>query len=140
MNYLKRISVSQKGKIEFLSWLPYDEVIRYTRNADILFALYNPNIPNNRYASPNKLFEAMMCSKPIIVSDGSSMADIVRKENCGLVVPYGNVEAIKHAILTLKDNPELCTQLGRNGRGAYEEKYSWKIMEERLLAAYSQFI
>ncbi len=138
-NYLKNISVSQKGKMQYLSWLSYNEVIGYTRNADLLFAFYDPKIPNNRYASPNKLFEAMMCRKPILVNDGTTMADIVRKENCGLVVPYGDVEAIKHAILTLKDNPELCTQLGKNGRSAYEEKYSWKIMEKRLLTAYSQF-
>lgn len=124
--------------MQYLGWIPHHEVIKQTLNSDCIIALYDPDIPNNRYASPNKLFEAMMCRKPILVNEGSSMADIVRKENCGLVVPYGDVEAIKHAILTLKD-PELCTQLGRNGRSAYEQKYSWKIMEERLLTAYSPF-
>ena len=74
-----------------------------------------------------------MCAKPIIVNDNSSMADIVREENCGLVVPYGDVDAIRSAILMLKNDPALCKRLGENGRKAYETKYSWKIMEERLL-------
>lgn len=130
--------IKNESRITFHGLLQYDEVLQKTIESDLLFALYDPSIPNNRYASPNKLFEAMMCRKPIIVSDGSSMADIVRKENCGLVVPYGDVEAIKHAILTIKDNPELCNQLGRNGRKAYEQKYSWKIMEERLLLTYKE--
>ena len=78
----------------------------------------------------------MMCGKPILVSDGTAMADIVKEEECGLVVPYGDVDAIKHAILTLKNDPVLCRRLGENGRRAYETKYNWKIMEERLLEIY----
>lgn len=64
------------------------------------------------------------------------MAEIVREENCGIVVPYGDADAIKHAILTLKNDPTLCKHLGENGRNAYETKYSWEIMEERLLEIY----
>jgi len=126
-------------KIQYLGWLPsYEDVIKETLEADILFRLSDPKIPKTKYESPNKLFEAMMCGKPIIVSDGSSMADIVRKENCGLVVPYGDVAAIQEAILRLKNNPELCQELGQNGRGTYENRYSWRIMEQRLLDSYQQ--
>ena len=31
---------------------------------------------------------------------------------------------------------KLCKELGANGRKAYEERYSWEIMEQRLLALY----
>lgn len=120
----------------YLKWTLHQEIISQAMNANILFAFYDPNIPNNKYASPNKLFEAMMCSKPILVNDNTSMAKIVREEDCGLVVPYGNVDAIKHAILTLKNDPTLCKRLGKNGRKAYATKYSWEIMEERLLEVY----
>ena len=136
--HLEQIPAERKRGIKYLGWLPYEKVIQYSVSADILFAFYNPAIPNNRYASPNKLFEAMMCAKPIIVNDNSSMADIVREENCGLVVPYGDVDAIRSAILMLKNDPALCKRLGENGRKAYETKYSWKIMEERLLEVYGK--
>lgn len=125
--------------IQYLGWLPsYEGVIKHTLEADILFRLSDPEIPKTKYESPNKLFEAMMCGKPIIVSDGSSMADIVRKENCGLVVPYGDVDAIREAILELKNNRELRQGLGQNGRRAYENRYSWRIMEQQLLESYRQ--
>jgi len=124
------------ARMTYLGPIMYDIVIEKTLQADLLFALYDPRVPNNRYASPNKLFEAMMCGKPILVSDGTAMADIVKEEECGLVVPYGDVDAIKHAILTLKNDPVLCRRLGENGRRAYETKYNWKIMEERLLEIY----
>jgi hypothetical protein len=38
----------------------------------------------------------------------------------------------------LKNDPALCKRLGENGRKAYETKYSWKIMEERLLEVYEK--
>ena len=119
-----------------LGWIPHEEIVARTVSADLLFALYDPAITNNRYASPNKLFEAMMCGKPIIVSDGSVMTDIVREENCGLVVPYGDINAIREAILKLENNPELRQSLAHNGRRAYENRYSWRIMEQRLLDIY----
>ena len=129
---------SQFPFVTFIGTIPHNEVIQRTLQSDLLFAFYDPSIPNNRYSSPNKLFEAMMCRKPILVNEGTSMAEIVRKENCGLVVPYGDVNAIKHAIMMLKDDPQLGKQLGANGRRAYEQKYSWAIMKERLLALYKE--
>jgi glycosyltransferase involved in cell wall biosynthesis len=80
----------------------------------------------------------MMCGKPIITNDKTSMAGIVHAENCGLIVPYGDISAIKNAIIMLKEDPDLCNLLGANGRRAYEQKYSWTIMEKRLLAVYER--
>lgn len=129
--------ILQCGKIQYLGWLPsYEDVLKKTLEADILFRFSDPKIPKTKYESPNKLFEAMLFGKPIIVSDGASMANIVRKENCGLVVPYGDVDAIKEAIIKLKNDPDLRQRLGKNGRRAYKERYSWDIMEKRLIDAY----
>ncbi len=128
--------ISKYEHIKFIGKIDYKEVLERTLDSDILFALYDPSVPNNKYSSPNKLFEAMMCGKPIIVSDGTSMANIVRTENCGLVVPYGDVNAIRKAIIRLKEDKNFREYLGQNGRKAYERKYSWDIMEERLLDIY----
>ena len=50
----------------------------------------------------------------------------------GIIVDYGNVEQIRSAIVTLRDNHKLCETLGNNGRKAYLEKYNWKIAEKEL--------
>ena len=126
--------------VEFVGKIPHEEVIDRTLNADLLFALYDPAVPINKYASPNKLFEAMMCGKPILVSNGTSMVDIVRKYNCGIVVNCRDVNEIQNAIIKLKNNSQLCKQLGESGRRAYEEEYNWEIMEERLLKLYANLI
>jgi glycosyltransferase involved in cell wall biosynthesis len=128
---------AHSDRISYIGWIPsYQEVLDRTISSDILFRFSDPKHPKTRYESPNKLFEAMMCAKPIIVSDQSAMAAIVRKSNCGLVVPYGDIEAIKVAIQKLKNDSNLRHELGMNGRKAYDETYSWRIMEHRLLAGY----
>ncbi len=125
--------------INYVGYLNYDEVINNSLKADVLFAFYDPEISNNIYASPNKLFEAMMCKKPIIMNWEINSSKIVDEENCGILVPYGNKENLKKAINELLEDSKLREELGANGRNAYDTKYSWKIMEERLLKAYNYF-
>jgi glycosyltransferase involved in cell wall biosynthesis len=130
-------TIKPNKNVRFIGWLPsYHDVLAKTMSADILFRFSDPDHPSNKYASPNKLFEAMMCGKPIIVSDMSNMADIVRKTHCGCVVPYGDIQALRRAVKKLRDDGEFRHQLGKNGRDAYETMYNWSIMERRILDAY----
>lgn len=123
-----------------LNAVPYSEIIKGTLDADLLFALYDPSLPNNRFASPNKLFEAMMCQKPIIVSEGTSMADVVRRAKCGLTVPYGDTKQYIDAIITLQKDVALREEMGRNGRRAYDTRFGWNVMENRLAQLYNSLI
>jgi glycosyltransferase involved in cell wall biosynthesis len=135
----KSIIEHAKAKLknfEYLGWITYQEVIRRSLEADVLFVFYDPTQAGFKYSTPNKVFEAMMCSKPIIINDGLAASKIVGKENFGFVVPYGDVNAIKQAVLKLKNDPDLRKRLGENGRRAYDTSYSWKIMESRLVEAY----
>ncbi len=122
---------------EFLSWISYNKILTETLESDIIFRFSDPDYPRTKTASPNKLFEAMMCGKPIIMNSEIGVSKIVIKEKCGLIVNYGDIKAVRSAIIQLKE-PNLRNQLGLNGRKAYENKYSWKIMEKRLIDAYER--
>jgi glycosyltransferase involved in cell wall biosynthesis len=135
---IKRWVSNAAGKTQFIGGISYDEAMRLTATSDLAVALYDPIRIQNRFASPNKLFEAMMYGKPILVSSGTAMADIVEKENCGLTVDCNSVDEIRKAIARLKEDPELCRQLGANGRRAYEERYNWGIMKQCLLTLYQE--
>lgn len=132
--------VEKSNNIEFMGWMNHDEVLKWTLKSDMLFAFYDPKIPNNRYASPNKLFEAMMCAKPIVVNSETTAAKMVEDNNCGMTTPYNDENALRSLILKLKDNPHLRKMLGSNGRKAYEKKYNWKLMESRLLDSYNKIM
>ena len=86
------------------------------------------------------MLEAMWCSKPILVNGGTSTSEIVIKENCGLGVDAKDVRQIENAIIKLRDDPDLCLQLGNNAREAYVHRYSWDIMKGRLLKLYADLM
>ena len=125
-------------KVQYIGIISHEEVLLRTVEADLLFVFRSPRVLANKYICGSKLLETMMCGRPILVNKGTSTATKVYNENCGLVVDANNVEEIKEAIIKLRDNPELCRELGANGRRAYEERYSWDIMEQRLLALYQE--
>jgi len=116
----------------------YDKALHLSSQADVLFATYDPSIPNHRYSSPNKLFEAMMLGKPIIVARDTNMDKIVSENDCGIVVTYGGETELEEALLKLANDPGLRKWLGENARKAYETNYSWNIMKARLIELYSQ--
>ena len=116
--------------------VPYEVAIQLSRAADVLFALYDPAIPNHRYASPNKVFEALMLGKPLVVAAGTNMDELVSNAGCGLIVPYGDIPALEAALLRLAADPALRHALGARARRAYDTGYSWAVMERRLLELY----
>lgn len=113
-----------------------DEVPTYTKAADLIFILYKPTEMNNRFASPNKLFEAIAAKKPIIATDVGALGQIIRKENIGLLVNNDEKE-ITSAIRRLMDDAHLYAELADNSRRA-TEKYNWGNEEKKLLAVYEK--
>jgi glycosyltransferase involved in cell wall biosynthesis len=118
--------------------VPYDVALQLSQAADVLFATYDPAIPNHRYSSPNKIFEAMMLARPVIVARQTNMDRIVEQATCGLVVEYGDTRDLEAALVRLQNEPALRRQLGQNGYQAYQSTYSWAEMEKRLAKLYSE--
>lgn len=118
--------------------LTYEKAIELSAAADVLLATYDPAIPNHRYSSPNKLFEAMMLGKPIVVARGTNMDKVVDKWKIGQVVDYGDASSLEKALETLHKSDMLRNEMGSRARQAYETKYSWKQMENNLVSLYSE--
>ena len=126
------------GKVEFIGKIDYREVIERGLKVDLFFVLRDATVPTNRYTCGSNLFNAMICGKPILANQGSSTATKVDEEKCGLVIDANSVEQIREAIIKLRDNPQLYSELGANARKAYEQRFRWGIMESRLLALYQE--
>ena len=119
--------------IKFLGRISYEEVLEKTAQTRFCFAFYDPRVPNNRYASPNKLFEAMALGKPIITNKGTSMTELVEREKMGLVIKYGKVDDFQRAISFLLKHPSLCQKIGQRNYQLYKKEYHWSNMKKRLL-------
>ncbi|MCS3922225.1 glycosyltransferase involved in cell wall biosynthesis [Methanococcus voltae PS] len=123
--------------LKFLGELPHKELLEEMNDYSLNFAIYDPSIQNNMISVPNKLFESMCLGIPIIVIEGSYMANVVKTNNCGLTVQF-NEQSVKETILKLKTDKELYKTLSENAVKAYPN-YTWNKQVEKLLKMYNSF-
>lgn len=128
---------SQLPNVRWHGRIPYQQTIQLSSAADVLIATYDPSIQNHRFASPNKVFEAMMLGKPVIVSKHTNVDQLISNMECGIVVNYGDTSELEKALALLADDPDFRHRLGSNARKAYETRFSWDICRDRLLNLYT---
>jgi glycosyltransferase involved in cell wall biosynthesis len=114
-----------------------DEYYKSIMMADVMIAVYTPHIPSHNITMHNKTYEAMMCGIPIITN---LSPEFVKEIGFGITVDYDNIDEIRSALISLRDNPELCKTLGNNGRRAFLEKYNWKETEKELYRVYDNLL
>jgi glycosyltransferase involved in cell wall biosynthesis len=114
-------------RICWLGLKPYGEIPTYLRGA--IAALVPITSPANRSSAgvaPLKLYEAMACGVPVIVTDLPFQAELVRGSEAGLVVPPGEAHGLALAVATLSADRDLGLRLGSNGRTAALNE-SWHV-------------
>ncbi len=84
--------------------LPLEELLDIISKADIGISLWKEK-GNNYYGDPGKTKLYSACGLPVIMTDNTPYADIIRETNAGLVINYDKYE-LEKAILEIKDNYE----------------------------------
>lgn len=83
--------------------------------------------------SPNKMFDYMMASKPIIQAIDAGN-NLVEEAQCGLYAEPDNIEEIRNAILQLKNmSPEERTRLGGNGKDFVMRNHTYGVLAQKFI-------
>ncbi|MBN1939559.1 MAG: glycosyltransferase family 4 protein [Candidatus Aminicenantes bacterium] len=75
--------------------------------------------------SPMKNLSYLACGRPVITSSFREAGGFVQSIDAGLSVPPEDAAALGSAIVTLLQDPARARRMGRNGRRAVEERFSW---------------
>ncbi len=121
--------------ISFVGRVPVDRVLPMSAEADVIFCMFDPDNPNNRIGMPNKIFESMACGRPIICTRGIYSGEFTEAEGIGLAVEY-NEEALRQAMIKLRDDPQLRERMGRKALSAALSTYNWESEKKKLLELY----
>lgn len=76
---------------------------------------------------PLKVFETLACGVPAVVSDFPGQGDLVKNNDCGIVVPAEDPLALAQAVAALAANPDRAKAMGRRGREVIAAHHSWDI-------------
>jgi glycosyltransferase involved in cell wall biosynthesis len=116
-------NISFHGKVSF------SEALKIYSQSNVILCTYDPTVPNHRYSSPNKLAEALMLGKPLIVALGTNVDRVVEAKNLGCVVPYGDVSALESALASIASwTPDTARRFAERARALYFQEYSWQSM------------
>jgi glycosyltransferase involved in cell wall biosynthesis len=82
-----------------------------------------------KFDIPLAVVEAMACEKPVILTDLPILSELSNGRN-SVIIPKGNIEALKNAILDLYNDPEKRAEIGREARKFVEERFDIKNIAE----------
>lgn len=127
----------ESDNIVYYGKIGYEEALKIYSKCDLMFSIYDPSVKNHKYSAPNKIYEAMILKKPIIVARNTGMDKIVEKNNMGVVINYDKAEFEEKLKELVADKKSMST-MGENAAKAYNE-YCWEKMKSRLVEIYNRF-
>lgn len=136
--YFEKLS-AENPNIKFYGRIPYEETLALEKNCDIMLAIYDPQIDNHKYAAPNKFYESLFLGKPVIMVNGTGMAEVVKENEIGELIEYsesGFSKGIQNMIERKNEWPEIKERM----KALYEESYNWEEMSKRLVELYSSLV
>ncbi len=127
------------ANVKFIPWVPYEEKEELSSQASMGIITFLP-YSNNTSCLPNKLFDYMLVSLPVIASDFPLYREVVEPHRCGLIVDPERPEAIAEAMTYLIEHPTEARCMGENGRRAVAEQYNWGNESDKLLHIYETIL
>ena len=113
-----------------LGWVAHDELLRLYGRAAVVAC------PSHREGYGIACAEAMAHGRPVVASDVGGLRDLVVDGETGLLVPPGDVAALRAALERLLADPELRDRLGGAGRERIRERFSWARAVAQTVTAY----
>jgi glycosyltransferase involved in cell wall biosynthesis len=115
--------------VRLVGEIAFDEVPRYLVAADVV-AVPQRATSDTQGQVPAKLFDAMALGRPIVSTAVSMIPEIL--DGCGLVIPPGDVRALRAALQRLLDDRATAEGLGQQARRRCEEHYSFAVARRCL--------
>jgi glycosyltransferase involved in cell wall biosynthesis len=113
-----------------LRYIPFEEFPKYFQAADVVAFPYR-----NIYQS-GVLQLAYGYGRPVVATSVGGLGEIVADDQSGLIAPPENPPALATAIRCLFQDSDAAREMGRRGRRAAENKYSWHAVVRDVIDVY----
>jgi glycosyltransferase involved in cell wall biosynthesis len=113
-------------------WVPRDELEQLYARAAVVAC------PSHREGFGVVCAEAMAHGRPVVASDVGGLRDLVVDGETGLLVPPGDIAALRAALERLLADGDLRLRLGAAARERVRTYCSWETVTEAVLAAYAE--
>jgi glycosyltransferase involved in cell wall biosynthesis len=94
-------------------WVAYEDRQNYLLDADIGVSTHLDHI-ETEFSFRTRILDYLWAGLPIVATDGDSFADVIVREDIGLVVPAGDAGALEEALERLLTDAELAATCRKN--------------------------
>lgn len=89
---------------------------------------------------PQTILQALAMRKPVVATRVGSIPEVIIERRTGILIPPRDAEKIAEGVIEIYKNSELRQTLMRNGREYIKERYSHKLMLDRLEDLYGDLL
>jgi len=108
--------------------------LRYIKNADLLV------LPSKKEPFGRVLLEAMYIGTPVIGTKFGGIPEIIEDGVNGLLVDYGDIEALKNSIIKILNNNSLREKIIQGGYETINSKFCVETYQEKLENIYDTLL
>jgi len=124
------------SNVKIYGRVSFDESMKLLSQANIIAVTYDSSTEVAIVSSANKMFEAMMMSRPYLGSKGAYPGLIAEKYDVGWAIPYGDSQALINLISDLQENPKQIEEKAQRARKVYIENFTWEKQKTNLTVMY----
>ncbi len=123
-----------RDRARMLGLVPPDEVASHINGFDIM-------LHASRWEGlPRAVVQGLLTEVPAISFDNDGAPEVVRPEETGILVPFGDISGLSDAILRLAGDAELRHRMGRRGRELCLAAFDWHNMVASLDSLYTRLL
>tara|TARA_Y100000589_G_scaffold309391_1_gene326848 strand:+ start:3392 stop:4516 length:1125 start_codon:yes stop_codon:yes gene_type:complete len=124
------------SKVIFTGRVPFEDLIAYTKVADVGVTLDKDTNLNYKYSLPNKIFDYFQADLPVIASDLIEVRRVIDKHQSGIILSSHEPGKMAEEINNYINNNDFFNQTKKNVQKAKAE-FVWENEKEILINCYT---
>lgn len=121
--------------VTYLGQVGRKEIAELLASSKVAAVTFLP-APNHVESQPNKMFEYMSASLPVIGSNFPLWKEIIEGNHCGVCVDPSSPADMSSTLDSLLCDHQRLKSMAENARVAIQEKYNWEAESIKLLSFY----
>jgi len=127
-------------RVFFHGWRVQSEVVDLMRDSDVLLAPSVTDADGDQEGIPVTLMEAMAMGLPVVSTQHSGIPELVTDGRTGYLAPERDVELLAESLHALLRSPNLCREMGFEGRKKVVGEYNIETLNRQLEARYRSLL
>jgi glycosyltransferase involved in cell wall biosynthesis len=111
--------------VDLYGWVPFKKAQSFIKASDVCLVPHD-SFEHTNTTIPHKLFQYMICGRPVLVSDCKPLKRVVESASCGRTFKAGDPHSFSLVLTEMYENRRTLAAFGQSGKDMALTDYSWR--------------